>query len=166
MAAVDLLVLEREDDLDGSAVEAAHAAAEAHKLVQVGDPLGAGLRVLLRYDDTLAARERIVDVLRQLVLAAHQVRRRWMICVRQRACVFEILLTSSVSIENMVQRAQAAIQQYCNIALSLVELRNYDQRNSSQGKGGGRLHSLSLCSLVVAWLGQRLTTSCTCSGFM
>ena len=80
--AVDLLVLECEDDLDGSAVEAAHAAAEAHKLVQVGDPLGAGLRVLLRYDDTLAARERIVDVLRQLVLAAHQVRRRWVICVR------------------------------------------------------------------------------------
>ena len=63
-------MLEREDDLDGPAVEAAHAAAEAHELEEVGHPVRARLRVLLRNQHALAACERVVHILRQFVLAA------------------------------------------------------------------------------------------------
>ena len=62
-------MLEREDDLDRSSVQSSHATAEAHELVQVCHPLGAGLWMLLWDDHALTLRERVVDVVGQLVLA-------------------------------------------------------------------------------------------------
>ena len=73
-------MLEREDDLDGPPIQSSHAAAEAHELEQVGHPVCARLRVLLRDEHALSPAERVVHVLGQFVLATNEVRRRWVVC--------------------------------------------------------------------------------------
>ncbi len=74
------LALQGEDDLDGSSVEAADAAREAHELVEVGDPLRARLRLLVRDEHALSPRVRVLVVLSEFVVHSQQMLRGRVVC--------------------------------------------------------------------------------------
>ena len=77
----NVIVLQCEDDLDGSSVQAPHTGREAHELVQICDPFRAGLGLLVGDDGALSPGVVVLDVLYDFVLTTHKVRWRGMVFV-------------------------------------------------------------------------------------